>query len=181
MFFNFLTITLRSLKRHKLIAFINVAGLSSGIALSVLILYFVLHEFSFDRFHARADSIYRVTQRSQEAADAQSTAQMPSTLAAAVQQNQPAVQQVVRFYNSNRVLMGGTGNHAGKQFYEDKLLFADSTFFSVFSFGLLAGDPKTALNGPRRIVLTDKTARSTSATATPWGRPCCSTTENCSR
>ncbi|CAA9223351.1 MAG: Acidobacterial duplicated orphan permease (function unknown) [uncultured Cytophagales bacterium] len=170
MLLNYLTITLRSLKRQKLISFINIAGLSGGIALSVLILHFVYQEFTFDRFHQKASHIYRVTQRSQEAVDGQSTAQMPPTLAAALQLNYPEVRQTVRFYKSDRVLMGGTGSRARRQFYEDKVLFADSTFFSVFTFPLRAGDAKTALNAPRSIVLSDKTARKYFGGSNPVGQ-----------
>jgi putative ABC transport system permease protein len=152
MLHNYLKIALRNLLRQKAFSLINLAGLATGMACSILILLWVQHELSYDRFHTHADSIYRITTNMV----GHETARSSVPLAAAMQAEVPGVKNAVRLrpINSRNVLF-----EAGeRKFEEERVLFADSTFFQVFSFQLLHGNKATALTRPDGLLLTERMA-----------------------
>ncbi|HMB92408.1 MAG TPA: ABC transporter permease [Rhodothermales bacterium] len=145
---NYLKITVRTLARQKGYAFINIAGLVVGLAVCFLIFLFVRHELSFDRFHAQADQIYRVVQQEELATS--------GALAPALESAYPDVVRAVRISQRwPEVLV----THDGEARYEQRFFFTDSTFFDVFNFPLVQGDPRTALTRPFSVVLTEEMAR----------------------
>jgi len=150
MFKNYLKIAWRNLFRQKAFSFINILGLAIGMACSILILLWVQDELSYDRFHAQADNLYRITCTTPDIKAAVSTAPM----AAALKTQLPEVVNTARLISSTNVLGVGT-----RKFAEKRLFFADSTFLELFSFPLLKGDPKTALQRPDGILITEAMAK----------------------
>jgi putative ABC transport system permease protein len=147
---NYLKIALRNLLRHKAFSFINIAGLATGMACSILMLLWVQDELSYDRFHARADSIYRLT--AEISSDKIATTSAP--LAAALQAEMPEVKNATRLFPSESLF-----DVVSRKFEEKRVLYADSTFLQVFSFPLVKGDARTALSRPDGVLLTEEMAR----------------------
>jgi putative ABC transport system permease protein len=149
MFKNYLTIALRILRRNKVIAFINIAGLAVGMVCAALILLFVRHELSYDQYHLNKKSIYRLVTGVQGAAY-QAIAKVPGAWGIAAERDLPEVRNAARFVFFNETLV----SRGEKRFYETGGFYADSSVFEVFSFPLIKGNPKTALRRPNTIVVT---------------------------
>ncbi|MEM9833904.1 MAG: ABC transporter permease [Bacteroidota bacterium] len=167
MFKNYLKITLRNLANQKLYTFLNVVGLSIGIASCLLILLYIHHELSYDTFHEKADRIYRVGLNGKIADQEIFTTNTTPPLAFTAVEEFPEVKSAVRLYThwgSPVVRYGET------VISEEDVYLADSTFFDVFSFPLLAGDPKTALVEPNSIVIPEDEAQKYFGDEPPLGK-----------
>ena len=154
MFSNYLKVALRNLFRSRLYSAINILGLAIGLAACLLIFLWVRDELSFDRFHSRADRIYRV-ERKVDFRDIHGQAPITSgpygpTLA----RDYPEVLDFTRVETEELAIKDQRGI-----FRRQRLIFSESTLFQVFDFRLEEGDPETALTQPRSIVLTRETAR----------------------
>ena len=169
---NYLTIAWRTLRREKGYAAINLIGLAVGLAACLLIGLFIHHEWSYDRFHDNADDLYRVVR----ADDAPGTtvnpavegvASLPPGVAHAVEQHVPGIEQVTNVFTrgGDELFVVDDTSHLLNNIYQ-----ADSTFFQVFSFDLLKGDPETVLASPGQIVLTESLARQLFGDAEPIGK-----------
>ena len=152
---NFLNVFFRNVLRHKAYSFINLAGLAIGLACSIMITVFVLHEFSFDRFHSNADHIQRlcVKMKIGEQASTQAWTAVPS--GAALRDEIPEILEFCRIKMWDDIML----EYEDKKFIESDFMWADSSFFRIFDFKLLHGDPKTVLTEPNSIVLTEDMAR----------------------
>ncbi len=153
---NYLKITFRNLANHKFYTALNIVGLSIGIASCLLILLYVYNELSYDTFHAKAERIYRVGLNGKIADQEIFTTNTAPVMAFTTVQEFPEVENATRLYVhwDEWVIRYGE-----KVISEEKVYFADSTFFDVFSFQLLEGDPATALDEPHTLVLTEDIAR----------------------
>jgi putative ABC transport system permease protein len=162
----------RKLQRQKLFSFINVIGLSVGMASALLMYLFVSNEFSYDRFHKNADRIYRVNQTFiwGEGNDHQFASTGPG-VSFAVEAEIPEVEQVVRIHTPGDFLVSYT-NAKGeiKSIDQDRIVAADSNFFQVFTFPLLKGNPQTALKNPQTLVMTESTAKKYFGDEDPLGK-----------
>jgi putative ABC transport system permease protein len=153
---NYLKVAVRNLARHKGYAFINVMGLAVGIAASVLIFLYVADELSFDRFHENADRIYRITADWSNKGDSRiHQLGTPHILAKTIRENYPQVQALTQ-------LTGPLGDVVIKfrdlAIKETDVFAADASFFDVFSFPLVKGDPESALRDPNTVVLSESLA-----------------------
>jgi len=170
MFKNYFKIALRNLKKNPGYSVINIAGLAIGLACCVLILLYVQDELTFDLFHQKADRIYRLvtTQKSPE----QGERHFPSVMgpvAPALLAEFPEVIKTVRM--RERQGMGRfTVRYGENRFYEGDYLVAESSFFEIFDFKLLQGDPKTALASPFSIVITEAAAKKYFGEENPLGK-----------
>ncbi|UFH55856.1 ABC transporter permease [Spirosoma sp. KNUC1025] len=153
---NYLKVALRNLMRHLSFSVINLVGLSVGLACCLSIYLFVQDEFRYDRFQVKADQIYRVVnQRTAEGKESQ-FAVTPPAYGPTLKANFPEVQQMVRLFAlGNKPLV----TYQNKKFFESDILLADSTFFDVFSFPLIRGNPKQALLGANTLVISESMAR----------------------
>lgn len=152
---NYLKIALRNLLRHKLFSFLNITGLTLGIASCILILLWVKDEVSYDKFHTKSERIYRITETQKiSTSSSQELATTSGPLANALKLEIPEVQEATRLLFHKKVLLG----YKEQQFYEDRMTYADSNFFKVFDFKLVKGNPTTALSTPNSIVITHETA-----------------------
>ncbi len=149
---NFLKIALRSLAKHRLHSFINIFGLAVGLAATILIASYVYFELSYDRHHANYDHIYRLY--SDISLPNGSKIEGPITLgsiAPKIHDQVPEVEKVCRFfgYRDREV------EYNDQIYYNNKLLWVDSTFFEIFSFDFVSGNHKTALVEKNTVVITE--------------------------
>jgi putative ABC transport system permease protein len=147
---HYIRIAIRNLAKQKLLTFINVAGLSLGLACFSLILLYAVNAFSYDRFQKNAARIYRVNEvytQDNGSESAEHADNMP--LGPALEKEFPDVAHAVRITHESETVM-----KVDDQVTRIPLSFADPAFFSVFTFPLLAGNPGTALKDPHAIVLT---------------------------
>lgn len=153
MFKNFFTVALRNLLRHKGFSIINIMGLSIGLACCLMIAFYVLDELSYDQFHEKADRIVRVTMEYGFGDQVGKSEQTGTKVAPAFSRDFPEVEQAVRVYDRAAVV-----GYEDKLFQEKRFFYADSTFFQLFSFNLIKGDPAKVLEAPNQVVLTQSTA-----------------------
>jgi len=150
---NYLKIALRNLQRHKGYSFINIAGFAIGMACCLLILLYVRHELSYDRFHENAGSIYRVVSSMLKfermgSPDYTITA---SPLAQLLMEEYPEVINAVRLTKEPGLIQ-----YDQKRIEEEKFFYAEPTFFEIFSFPLVKGDPETVLKEPFTVLITEE-------------------------
>lgn len=167
MFRNYLTVTVRNLWKHKAFSFINILGLSVGFTSCLLIGLYVQHEFSFDDHQAKGDRIARVIMEyGFEGSPETVIGNFTSTKVAPVfSRTFPEVEFAVRMDDSDIIARNGNDLLS-----EPNFMFADSTFFDVFSFTMLEGNPAKALDGPYKVVLTRSTAERYFADGSPLGK-----------
>ena len=153
MLLNYIKIGLRNLRQHKVNAFINIFGLAVGMACCFLIFLLVYFEWSYDSFHENGDSIYRTyVEFIRPDGSIDNWLLMPPRMAPALEAEFPGILRV------NRVVAGNQDFQIGDEFFRQRLMEADSTFFEMFSFPLLTGDPATALDDPGSMVITETLA-----------------------
>src|SRR6266850_1513528 len=166
MFRNYFLIAVRNLAKYKTHAFINISGLAVGMASSLLIMLYVAHEFSYDKFHRNASNIYRMLGKMKYGGvDVQAIA-MSAAFGPKIKESNADVQNYVRTRLPGRIVVRTDEQHT---FFESGFLFADTSFFSVFSFPLIRGD-RTALARPNTVVLTEETALKYFGAADPIGK-----------
>ncbi|AEV97578.1 cell division protein FtsX [Niastella koreensis] len=162
---NYFKIAFRNLWRHRVFSFINIMGLTVGMTACLLIFLYVRFELSYDKFHPRADRIYRMV------ADLRTPSETvyPSGPAWAVgphlQYDLPEVEAFTRVNYDNLLVRKGD-----IKFNEDDAIWADSAFFNIFGFPLLKGDPHTALSQPFSIVLSETAAKKYFGKEDPMGK-----------
>lgn len=152
---NYLKVTFRNFWRNKGYAFINILGLAIGIAGCILILLYVNDEYSYDRFHENSDNIYRVLTDTKWGDQEGIAYTSPPPLGRVFSEELAGVKSFVRFYKPQEQIV----RNEEVYFKEENIFAVDSTFFDVFSFELLEGNPETALKQPYSMVITPETAR----------------------
>jgi putative ABC transport system permease protein len=159
---NYFKAACRNLLNNKGFTIINVLGLAIGIASFIIITLFVYHELSYDRYHAKADRIFRVVENLNTENEAlfQSTSSPP--MGPAFEREFPEVTGFVRFWRRRSMI-----RKDGKAFLEDQCYMADSSVFDVFSYKVTQGDARTALTQPNTIVLTESLAKKYFGDASP--------------
>lgn len=152
---NYLKIAFRNLLRHKFYSIINISGLTIGIAVSILIAFFVVDELSFDKFHADADRIHQIYLKAMLQGKPIEGANTCAPIAAASKEELAGVEDAIRINLWRDVVF----RNEEKMYTEKNLLLADSNFFSFFTFELIEGNEENILNEPNQIVLTESTAK----------------------
>ena len=152
---NYFKIAFRNLLKNSAYSFINIAGLSIGIASSILILLWVADEHSYDKFHTNYDRIYKLYQSQQWAQGIGTSNSMPYPLKEALKEASSQIKHIV-------MTNWGEGNmlQIGEKRVNKVGISASEDFFKVFNFEMVKGNPNTALNEPNSIVLTESTAKS---------------------
>lgn len=154
MFRNYLLITFRQLRKNLLTSGLNIAGLATGIAVCLFITVWVQRELSYDNFHPDGDRIYRVVNTFTSESESFSQAPSGPALGARLPENLPEIEAACRYFDGAGQLTVGD-----RQFFEDGIQIADSSFFYFFNFPLLQGLPGKVLSGPDQIVLTESLAK----------------------
>ena len=150
MFWNYVKIAWRNIKRYKGYSFINIVGLAVGLACCILILLWVQDELNYDRFHTNADDLYRVVTEFHKTEPVTHYWPVCAPLAPALKEEYPEIVKATRF---TRLRRGQLIKFAEKKFLEPRICLTDPDFFSMFTFPFLEGDPQTALSNPNSIVL----------------------------
>jgi putative ABC transport system permease protein len=166
MLINFFTNAFRNMKKQPGYVILNVCGLAIGLTSFILITLYVIHELSFDRFHKNYENIYRLKVVGRLAGGELDQAITAAPMAKAMINDYPEVLDATRVTRLGAWLIRFGDN----SFNEDGVLFADSTFFSVFDFRLLRGDPKTALVRPKSLILTEEFAKKYFGDSDPMGQ-----------
>ncbi len=163
---NLLNHSLRALNRQKAYVFLNIMGLSIGIACSLLIALFLIHELSYDRFHSKGDRIYRVILDGKIGEQEVKAAYTCSPLGPTLLSELPEVESFVRVNVWGETIL----KNYEQSFSEGLFMEADSSFFRVFSIPFLTGDLKSALNEPHTLVLSKSSASRIFGKADPMGK-----------
>jgi putative ABC transport system permease protein len=156
MFKNYLKTALRHLWKNKMSSAINAVGLTIGLTCCVLIALYIQHELSYDDFQKKGKRIARVIMEYQFAGSSASTKGNFTSVRVApvLKQNFPEVESAIKMTQYERVI-----RYKEKLINERKFMYADSTFFDIFSFTLLKGDPHSALAGPHKVIVTESSAK----------------------
>lgn len=165
---NLLKVALRNMGKDRIYSLLNILGLTLGITCSLFLFLYILHELSFDQFHSKKDRIYRVVTHFTES-DNQFTwplGQLP--LATEMEESYSEVEHAVRFIGTGRELFENPDRDV--RFYEEEFFYVDSSVFDVFSFPLIAGDPRTALTQPNTAIVTESTAKKYFGNEDPIGQ-----------
>ncbi|HYF67765.1 MAG TPA: ABC transporter permease [Ohtaekwangia sp.] len=149
---NYLKVAMRNLLRQKGFSFINIFGLALGISCAALIGMWVNDEVNYDRFHDGYNRIYRLTATLPEMNVRAAVSSAP--IAPALKAELPEIEEAVRITGIQQALI-----QVGDIKFEEKgVVFADSNFFSMFSFPFIKGDNEQALQNPEGIVVTERIA-----------------------
>ncbi len=163
---NYLQVALRNLRNSKSYSVINVVGLAVGIACFIIIALFVRDELGYDRYSKNVDQVYRpgftATFHGREIESAMSPAPMGPT----VFQDFPEVATYARLHYEGGTLV----RYDNKTFVNQQLIWADSTVFGVFTLPFVAGNPRTALDRPNTLVITESAARRYFGQDSPIGK-----------
>ena len=152
---NYFKIAWRNLVRNKTFSLINVAGLSIGMAVCLLILQYVSFELSYDQFNKNADDIYRVyNDRYQNGKLVKHTTRTYSAISKAMHNDYPEVINYTRVQSGMKIL-----SYNSKKIGGQKLLWVDNSFLTMFSYPLLAGNAATALKEPSTTVISETLAK----------------------
>ncbi len=166
MFNNYFKIILRKLWKNKTASFINVFGLTFGITSCLLIALYIQHEASYDDFQKNGDRIARVIMEYKFGGGESAKGNFTSVRVAPVlKRTFPEVESAVKLVQYERVV-----SYADKLFTEKRFLYADPSFFDIFSFRLTSGNPRTALLSPHNVVLTKSAAHKYFGNENPVGK-----------
>ena len=165
MIHNYLKVAMRNLKRHKVYSFINITGLSIGMACCILILLYVHHELHYDTYHADQDRIFRVVVET-KFYKRMVLARTSDLAAPRIVENYPQVEAAARIQTGYNVLVKSESN----MFYEEGVYYADSDLFNIFTIPFRRGDPVTALSRPGTAVLSETLANKLFGEEDPIGR-----------
>ena len=166
MLLNYLITAWRNLRKQKLFSLINLAGLTLGLAVCLLIVVYVQYERGYDRFNANYATLYRVAQHQNQNGTWYEVGRSPARLAAALRETFPEVKNATRF----RVGHGALLTYGPLTGEETNGLLAEPALFAMFSFPFKQGEAGPALADPYSIVLTERLARKYFGTANPVGR-----------
>jgi putative ABC transport system permease protein len=153
---NYILTALRSIMRQKGFSLINIMGLTIGLSVSFLILFYVFDELSYDKFHNEPENIYRLVIKGTLGDMNLQTAVTPRALAAEVVKDIPDVEisTVFDIASTSSLL-----NFGETKLYDRDFLFADTSFLRIFNFPLLYGDPQTCLSRPYTILVSESFAK----------------------
>ncbi len=163
---NFLVNTVRNMRKQSGYVFLNLGGLIIGITSFLFISLYVIDELGYDRFHSNYENIYRLKVIGRMAGSEIDQAITAAPMAQAMLNDYPEILKATRVRGMGDWLIGCGEN----RFNEEGVMFADSTFFEVFDFRLLKGEPQTALARPRSMVMTEEYARKYFGEADPVGQ-----------
>jgi putative ABC transport system permease protein len=147
---NYLKIAFRNLSKHKVFSFINITGLALGMAVVMLISFFVYDEYSFDRFHKNFNEIYRITETQKQEDGTHPVAVTPGLLADALKNDFSEIEQTLRVGKQPGLLQ-----IKDKKLETDNILVADPSLFSIFDFKLIRGNSQKIFQNPDEIILTE--------------------------
>ena len=167
MFKSYVKIFFRSLRKQKVYSFINIFGLSAGLAIFILVLTVFNYNLSFDSFHKNPERIYLlIFERFSSSGSNQKDAYSRLPLAYLIAQKFPEVESAT----TTRQYFRNIFRYQDRQFYERGILLADTNFLKIFNFPVIAGDKESPLSRPNSVVLTESTAKKYFGDENPIGK-----------
>ncbi len=164
---NFLMVAFRNLWKTKLFSSINILGLTIGMTACLLILIYVQFERSYDRFHHRADEIYRLRyERVSETGEAVRFASCCPPVAPRMRDQFPEVEIVSRCF-SRRATFTSDDEH---KFIEDNNFFVEQEYFDIFDYEFTAGDPKNGIREANNCYISESIAYKYFGNENPIGK-----------
>jgi len=165
---NYFKTAIRVMKKNASLTLLNVFGLAIGIAAFLLINTFVIHQLNFDQFHDKKDRLFRVTHQfyKEGQLDYHGASTFPR-VGPAMKDEFPEVLNQCRLFKKYRP---GTVRFEDQMFREENLFYADSTFFKVFSYPLISGNPNSILTEPNTAVVDEATAQKYFGEEDPLGK-----------
>ncbi len=163
-----LKIAFRKMKKQKAYSFINTAGLALGMTCSFLIFFWVQDELGYNRFHEKADRVFRVNKTYRIGSESEYNSSTPFPLARAAKDNFAEVIDATRFQRITALV--SFEDNKDMVFYERRVAAVDPSFFGIFSFPFVKGDPASALVEPDSIVVTESVAAKYFGTEDPIGK-----------
>ena len=155
---NYLKISWRNLVQNKVYSFINITGLAIGLAVCMLIVLYVGHEYSYDRFHKNAERIFSVKSKIKLGNDSLYLNQLPYSTPVELQQTEPSVEAFLRVRQEREAIIQNNQEPSLK-FAENKFFFTDANFFTFFSFKLQQGNKEQVLQNPFSVVISQNIAK----------------------
>ncbi len=153
MFKNYFRIAFRNILRHKGFSLINIIGLAMGMACCILILLWVRHELSYDRFHKNADRIFRVVEMQDQSGEPFPVAVTPAALGPGMMQDFPEVVNFIRFQTYSFGYINRDEN-----MFKANITLADPNIFEMFSFPILAGDKEIMFDDLFNVAISEEMA-----------------------
>ncbi|MCH7673734.1 ABC transporter permease [candidate division KSB1 bacterium] len=166
MFKNYIKTAIRNILGQKTYSLINIAGLSLGMACSILIMLWVQDELNYDRFHKNADSIYRVVEDQYYSDGTYHVTVTPFPVGPAFKEELPEVIDAARLCWNVGFLM----RYGDKAFFETGIRPVDPSFLDMFTFPFVRGDAATAFENTRSIVITEEMAQKYFGNDDPMGK-----------
>ncbi len=162
---NYLRVAFRNLWRHKGFSFLNIMGLTIGMSACFLVFLYVKFELSYDDFHSKGDRIYRIVTDIVNPSETLHFSVAAPAMPVAAKRDFPEIEKQVRFDPGSMLVRRGD-----LKIQEENMASADSTFFEIFDFPLLKGDPVKALREPFSVVLSETAAKKYFGSADPMGQ-----------
>src|ERR1041384_1543422 len=157
---NYFKTAWRNMLRNKVSSFINISGLSIGVACALLIAIFIKNEFSYDRFHKDADHVFQVILNGNMNGQEFWAGNTPPPVGFALTNNIPEIESYTRFYKPSDMVVRYEDNNAKEKFFTEKnVLAVDSNFLQLIDFKIIEGDAATALMKPGSVVITENMAK----------------------
>src|SRR6056297_487897 len=167
MFKNYFKIALRNLLRNKFYSLLNILGLAIGLTCVILIWLFLKEQLTYDRYHEDYKRIYRLGSHFEVQGKPDEFAISSIPIAPVIKDEMPGiVEEMVRFFEPGTNVF----KYNEKEFYEDNIVFADSTVFDVFTHNFIAGNKQDALDEPNEIVLSESVANKFFGVENPIGK-----------
>src|SRR5690349_1028730 len=168
---NYLVVAFRTFGRQKSYTLLNLIGLCLGLAASLLIIEYVKYERSFDRFHSRAEDIYRIQYNGWKNGDLnfESAVAVPAA-SAALRNNFAEVEAYTRFLPAGGVMSYEKPGEEPRTFREERVFYADTSLFDVFDFQLVQGNPESCLRGTNKMIISQSTAEKYFGNDQPIGK-----------
>ena len=154
---SYLKIAFRNMAKHKVISFINLFGLTVGVTCCLLILTYIIHEVSYDKYNSKADRIYRVTRsfNNKDGITSLHLGAVAPPFGPLLKNEFPDIEKVTRIFPVGSM----PTRYEEKIFTEKDIYFADDNLFSIFDVNFIKGDPRTALSEPYSVILTEDIAK----------------------
>ena len=163
---NYFKIAFRNLWRHRVFSLINILGLTVGMTACFLIFLYVRFELSYDNMHSKADRIYRIICDIKTPTETMKPGGPSWAVGPHLTMGDfPQVEASVRTTGDELLVRKGN-----VKFQELNSIFADSSFFQVFDFKLIKGNPRTALNEPLNIIFSESAVKKYFGNADPVGQ-----------
>lgn len=164
---NFFKTSLRNLLRHKIYSFINILGLTVGIATTIFILLWITDEVSFDRFHANSDRIFTVLiNNTYPDGKIETYPATPAKLKDVIESDLPEVELAAQYsYETELLIKDGTNS------FNETGIYADPALFDIFSFPILTGNNTQPLTDLKSIAISENLAKKIFKNENPIGKP----------